>query len=315
MKKRRAVTIKRFISICLTLAIIFTMTNTDVHASDLEEVASESDEVIITDGEIGAESSDENETIIFYDCETGETEEVQPGDEQGLSRMADKCATNIIGGDDRSPVSNTTGSPQRNVCFIEVRFPDGFEGRGTGTLVNFDVVLTAGHVIYQPDHGGYAEYIWVVPGMYDYVTWPLGTASCNGKIAAPSGWINSHNYNYDWAVFKLTKSFDTYQLYGYYKDNSVEMDRTVVTYGYPCDYGTRMMTCEGKVLSATDYTMNINNDTAEGDSGGAVIDKDLGYLVAVSSTMHKNGWGIPDYNTVVKINQTVVNAIKALSAN
>lgn len=315
MKKRKTVTIKRFISICLALAILLAMTNINVHASDLEEIASESDEVIITDGEIGAESSDENETIIFYDCETGETEEVQPGDEEGLSRIADKGGTNIIGNDDRIHISDTTGSPQRNVCFIEVHFPDGFEGRGTGTLVNFDVVLTAGHIIYQPEHGGYANYIWVVPGMYDYVTRPLGSAQCSGKIAAPSGWINSHNYNYDWAVFKLTKSFDTYQLYGYYKDNSVEINREVVTYGYPYDVGTQMMSCTGKVLSATDYTMNINNDTAEGDSGGAVIDKGLGYLVAVSSTMHKNGFGIPDYNTVVKINQTVVDAIKALSAN
>ncbi len=313
-KRKTVVTIKRLTAICLSLAIFFAMINIDVHASDLEESVSAADDVIITEGESTAESSDENDTIIFYDYKTEETEEIQPDDKDGLARIDDGCETNIIGKDNRSYVDNTTGSPQRNVCFIEVRFPDGYEGRGTGTLVNFDVVLTAGHVIYQPEHGGYANYIWVVPGMYDYVTWPLGTAH-GSRTALPSGWVNDHNYDYDWAVVKLTKSFDTYQLYGYYKDNSVELNRTVVTYGYPCDGGTRMMTCEGNVLSATDYTMNVNNDLSKGDSGCPVIDKDLGRLVGVFSTMYKNGWGTPQYNTVVKINQTVVNAIKTLSSN
>ncbi len=307
--------VKRFTSICLSLAILFVMTNIEVQASDSTETMNVTEDVIITSEDSTVETSEENDTIIFYDYETDETIEVCASDEEAMAKISSSFQTNIIGKDDRIHITDTLGSPQRNVCYIEVHFPDGFQGSGTGTLVNFDVVLTAGHVLYQKDHGGYANYIEVVPAMADYVTRPLKASKCNGKIAAPASWINNQNYNSDWAAFKLTRGYDTYQLYGYYRDNSVEIGRTVVTYGYPCDCGTKMMSCTGKVLSATDATMNINNDMAQGDSGGPIIDKDLGYLVGVFSVMHKNGFGIADYNTSVKINQTVVNTIKTLSSN
>lgn len=315
MKKTNRTLIKRITSICLALTILLTMANMEIQASDSSESKSVTDDIITTCSDSTDEVSDENNTIIFHDYETDETIEAKPDNQKVIVNTNEECVTNIIGKDDRKHITDTLGSPQRNVCFIEVHFSDGFEARGTGTLVNFDVVLTAGHVIYQHNHGGYATSIEVVPAMVNYISRPLPASKCNGKTAMPSGWINSHNYNYDWAVFKLTKSYDTYQLYGFYKDNSVEVNRTVVTYGYPCDSETNMMSCTGKVLSATDYTMNINNDMAQGDSGGPIIDESSGYLVGVFSTMHKNGFGIPDYNTAVKINQTVVNAIKAISNN
>lgn len=314
MKEQSKAIIKRSISICLTLAILFAMQAMEVQAANWDKPISEFTDVLNIEKGNTAEIVDENDTIIFHDYATDETEEVQLSDIDVLSEE-NNCKTNIIGKDDRVHIVDTLGSPQRNVCFIEVHFSDGFQARGTGTLVNFNVVLTAGHVIYQHDHGGYATYIEVVPAMVDYISRPLPASKCTGKTALSSNWVNNHDYNYDWGVIKLNRSYDTYQLYAYYKDNSVEINRTVDTYGYPCDSGTKMMSCTGRILSATDYTININNDMSQGDSGGPVIDKDTGYLVGILSTMYKNGFGIPQYNTAVKINQTIVNAIKAISSN
>jgi V8-like Glu-specific endopeptidase len=61
-------------------------------------------------------------------------------------------------------VFNRTKIPYTAVVAIDVTFPDGYTARGTGAIVGVNDVLTATHVIYNPDHGGWATSMNVFPG-------------------------------------------------------------------------------------------------------------------------------------------------------
>lgn len=61
-------------------------------------------------------------------------------------------------------VNDTTQFPYSAVVSIRATFADGRVGFGTGSLVGKNDVLTATHVIYRPDYGGYATSIMVYPG-------------------------------------------------------------------------------------------------------------------------------------------------------
>ena len=58
----------------------------------------------------------------------------------------------------------TSGVPWRCICQIEMRFPAGLVARGTAWFVSADTLITAGHNIFFPKFGGFAEAITIVPG-------------------------------------------------------------------------------------------------------------------------------------------------------
>ena len=47
--------------------------------------------------------------------------------------------------------------PYSNIGLIWVTFPDGTQSRGTCSLVGQNDILTATHVVYSPDNGGWAD--------------------------------------------------------------------------------------------------------------------------------------------------------------
>ena len=70
----------------------------------------------------------------------------------------------IIGSDNRVLVGDTTIYPYSAVVRVEVDFNgDGiFEVAGSGAMIGANDVLTAGHLLWNPDYG-FAKNIMVVP--------------------------------------------------------------------------------------------------------------------------------------------------------
>ncbi|WP_120994215.1 DUF4214 domain-containing protein [Stutzerimonas urumqiensis] len=64
-----------------------------------------------------------------------------------------------------SEINTRTEYPYRAVTFLIATFPDGSQLSGTGALVGRNDVLTATHVIYSPDHGGWATSLEIYPGV------------------------------------------------------------------------------------------------------------------------------------------------------
>lgn len=62
------------------------------------------------------------------------------------------------------PITDTSQSPYPAVVSIRATFSDGRVSFGTGSLIGKNDVLTATHVVYRPDYGGYANSIMVYPG-------------------------------------------------------------------------------------------------------------------------------------------------------
>jgi V8-like Glu-specific endopeptidase len=63
-----------------------------------------------------------------------------------------------------TPITDTTLFPNSAIVQIEAYYPDGSGAQGTGTMVNANTVLTAGHVVYDNAHGGWATKIEVTAG-------------------------------------------------------------------------------------------------------------------------------------------------------
>lgn len=61
-------------------------------------------------------------------------------------------------------ITDTTKFPFSAVVQTVTTWPDGAHAQGTGTMVNPNTVLTAGHVVYDYAHGGWAQSIQVIAG-------------------------------------------------------------------------------------------------------------------------------------------------------
>ncbi|MBA2673509.1 hypothetical protein [Ramlibacter sp.] len=61
-------------------------------------------------------------------------------------------------------VTTRTLLPYSAICYVTVTFPDGVSIRGSGVMVGPNDVLTAMHMVYWADHGGFATSIRVAPG-------------------------------------------------------------------------------------------------------------------------------------------------------
>ncbi len=273
MKKKIATIIKRMVSFGLVLAMILTSTN-----------------VYATEGEVSPVDSTDELKTVSYNMETGEiTYEVYEvedlTDVSSLEIQDDEISTHhVIGIDNRSHITNTTDSPYRNVCCLVITYPNGSKTIGSGVLVYFDVLLTAAHCVYQHDRGGWATSIEIVPGRQGENKRPLGTAYPT-KTMCSQEWIDNRNYDGDWAIIDLDRSFDTWQLFGYYNNYYNQLGTSVTAIGYPGEEDIRyhMYADTNSISYVTEYQYTVLCDLTGGQSGGALIDDKSGYLIGIIS--------------------------------
>lgn len=199
--------------------------------------------------------------VYEYNVATGETTYVSvdeymrdhTNDLADLPGMIDAGSTpeisqrGIVGGDNRTAVYNPTGV-QRTTCRIASRFDDGYLASGTGFLVNNKYVLTAGHLIYLSNHGGFPDhtaiYVGATNGNYiEYHTASYGSSYAVGGDYADNDDVTETYYSYgiydDWGLVELDSPVTTSGL-SYLGINPVndamEMQGyTYYTQGYPED--------------------------------------------------------------------------------
>lgn len=98
-------------------------------------------------------------------------------------------------------ITNTSEYPYAAVVSIRSMFTDGRVSFGTGSLIGKNDVLTATHVVYQPDHGGYASSILVYPGAVFngsqrlLESSPFGSYASGEVIAFPNEVFLDANHN------------------------------------------------------------------------------------------------------------------------
>jgi V8-like Glu-specific endopeptidase len=229
----------------------------------------------------------------------------------------------ILGADDRVRITPTATGAYRAVVEIEVVFPDGTSVRGSGALVGRNDVLTAGHMVYNPLHGGYARDVFVYPSR-DGALQPFGAA--NGtKITVDPKWISGSvqipaaDFTHDIALVNLDRNLgDLVGWFGYASGGTVDQytNSQVITAGYPGDkpYATQWRassTVDSSTATTLDFTRSL--DIFNGQSGSPVFvgDETRG-LTIVGVVSNENAQ--LQRNQVVRISSEFAPALSAAIA-
>lgn len=214
------------------------------------------------------------ETLIRTDIATGEQTIIEipalanldaNNDYNTSSYSPDAGARSVIGEDLRDEITNTTSSPYYAIAYLNVTFSNNKTYRGTGFMISKNVMLTAGHNLYEEGYsvtnitayfgrsGDYMPKTATASTFYldtkytgSEVDWDYGIIVFNENVGNTTGWFGLH-------ANTGTSSIGT---------------STVRVTGYPSDLpGRKMWTDTGTVSSITSYRFKHNADTYKGNSG------------------------------------------------
>lgn len=235
----------------------------------------------------------------------------------------------VFGNDDRSPVgrSNMTTYPWATIGRTWTKWADGTESSGTAEVIGPRTLLTAGHIVYSADHGGWASQVYFSPGQdgqrlqdsfwntdfkrSDYQVYGESRAT---SLTTYPGWINSGDFNFDIGYVTLDRDigdFTGWMGWGYNNDNNYFQNRLMNTAGYPGD-----LTPDDYDMywtSGTIQTVNANNlqtqiDTFPGQSGSPLWNYSSAdgsrVIYATNSSQWADDKGNPIYNQFTRITQS-----------
>jgi len=239
----------------------------------------------------GVEPNDGAERVIAHDVATGETRADSPvgTPTEGVGVYAGWTPDGatikpdtVFGNDGRQQVTPTLAFPASARVRVAAFFSDGHEGQGTGYMVGNKYLLTAGHVVFSPDHGGFTTSLVAFPAE-DGDTKPFGKAT--GVVFRTSkAWHDSQDECSDYALVTLDAQFG--DITGWYglqtlNDGILDNDPNVTIGGYPTDkpFGTQWQET-GPIVDHSDTCLYYNVDTTGGDSGAGVVPDDGKHEVA-----------------------------------
>jgi V8-like Glu-specific endopeptidase len=213
-----------------------------------------------------------------------------------------------MGTDDRIRVHNTEKTPWRVHGHMEMRFPNGEWYIGSGTMVNYKHVLTAGHCLYDHEAGGWATAIKFTAAQNGgYI--PIKSASATHLLTV-KGWKDGRDSRFDMGMLILDR--DLGEETGWY-GISTDTDKFLKSFkinvtGYPGDKdkgsGTQMWTMPrpGRIAEVYPEQFTYTLDTTPGQSGSGVytqFSEPAGYYCVGIHTQGKS-----DCNTATRITKS-----------
>lgn len=140
---------------------------------------------------------------------------------------------------DANTIGSITSYPMRTICKLYMGYnlstsPQWFVC--SGTLVGSNVILTAGHCVYDRDHSlGWPDEVRVIPA-YDHGPTPSYGTAYGMQFRCYQGWTNSGSWEWDMAFVLLDRSIGLvtgWLGYGYYGDPNQYLNRTIHNLSYP----------------------------------------------------------------------------------
>jgi glutamyl endopeptidase len=171
----------------------------------------------------------------------------------------------VIGGDDRVQEGAPLSYPWEAIAYLSTN-----QGQCTGFMLSRDVLVTAGHCVYE---GGWVTSYRVVPGKNGNSE-PFG--SCSGGIAdvwTTSNWITTGSPDYDYGLVKLTCDIgNTVGWFGWwYNTGETLTGNFFFVEGYPADKPFATMWWDGDTAASQTATrLFYPIDTFNGQSGSPI---------------------------------------------
>ncbi len=280
-----------------------------------------------------------DEKIMEYDAITNETKEVNMEELKQLIEIQNKSTNNVTSYNSISPynpysekdltqdtimplyepsarrITDTGSYPYRTTCRVSVENSSGTTRYATAAIVGPKVALTAAHCIFDATNGNAVFKNWTIYPGYNGNSY-YGTACGWSKVYYSSKWIETHSYEYDWAICVLESDVGNQvgwfgvQSYG---SNSELNGISARVLGYPgdIDYGFTLNAIYQyetgeKITSVADRYFKYSAYTFEGFSGGPIIRSD-NYIVGIHYGKTSN---IP---TGVRITQEMINIIRNIN--
>jgi glutamyl endopeptidase len=183
-----------------------------------------------------------------------------------LGQRSTVAPFSVIGSDDRSQVSPTTGSPARSTVLIT----RNGNLHCTGWMISADTLLTAGHCVYTGGSGGsWYTGLEFTPAS-DGGTAPYGTCQ-PAALWSLNGWVNDANTQYDAGIVKLDCTLgDTVGWYGMWWQTASLNNLSTTVLGYPGDKPATLWQSVDFVRATTTENIFYQNDSVGGMSGSPV---------------------------------------------
>jgi V8-like Glu-specific endopeptidase len=223
----------------------------------------------------------------------------------------------VIGVDNRILITGTTTYPWRVMTKLYMTFPNGARGGCSGALIAAKYVLTAGHCVHSAGNGGWATQVEVIPGLSGTYK-PYGSAFAT-YLRSYTGWTQSQNVNYDFALITLDRSIGNttgWLGYGYFPSiNGVTGNLA----GYPGDKGgVNLYYHYGPISSSTSQRLSYQIDTNSGQSGSSVYrfyTPTGGVSGRYVFGVHTNGAGSGSYNSGTRIDSAKYSNLQSWIAS
>jgi V8-like Glu-specific endopeptidase len=177
-------------------------------------------------------------------------------------------------------ITDRTAFPNSAIAYITVQFPDGFQARASGVIVGPNDVLTAMHVVFWDQHGGWASKISVLPGADTYplpIQAPYGSFTDWGRVdSRTANWdtngdhlLSAAESQWDLALIGMDSRIgDTT---GWLGLSAISSDFNGTMVGYP-KVGTGMMAQSVVADASSSYgVFDIAADLGPGASGGPLL--------------------------------------------
>lgn len=188
-----------------------------------------------------------------------------------VPRLPQRIRRSRIGTEDRRRVSDASTAPFEQIILLHALAGEETVARKAGTawFLKPNVIVTAGHVVYDPaafGSDGFAGRVFGWPGYNRGGGSPRFEAN---KIHVPSQYAERLNNEFDVAVILLETS---YEGFGFPLSSAVAPARIMVA-GFPSDMGggTEMFHCSGDVVAVEEGFLLHDADTSPGQSGAPIL--------------------------------------------
>ncbi|WP_170191823.1 trypsin-like serine peptidase [Saccharothrix syringae] len=219
----------------------------------------------------------------------------------------------IIGADNRTRVDPTTSFPARATVLI-TRTVNGVESQHcTGWMFSDDLVVTAGHCVYDQSTGWYTGRLRFYPGANGAGSYPYGSCSAT-TLRSNTGWTVDGSADADYGAATLNCTIgNTTGWYGAYWTTASLLGTATTIQGYPGDKGSQQWIHSDQVRQNGSLRLYYDNDTVGGNSGSSVYTVraagSSGCSGRCSLAIHAYGVGSSTHNSGPRITESRFNLI------